>query len=143
MRVLVTGSRDWESGCRVWEELDACLADAAVAQVELTVVHGDCPTGADRLARNWVQRRRTVAAFGGSLVREERYPADWNVFGKQAGFKRNADMVNLGADLCLAFIRHCTAARCRGKEPHLSHGASHTADLARAAGIETREWWEE
>lgn len=135
MRVLVTGSRDWEDRQRVWAELDLCLQDAIENQVWLTVVHGDCPSGADWIAREWVEQGRLP--YLAAAVDQERHPADWRQFGRRAGFKRNAEMVGLGADLCLAFVRACSKANCY-PEPHGSHGASHTVDLARAAGIETR-----
>lgn len=141
MRVLITGSRAWESECKVWEELDLCLVDAAVAQVELIVVHGDCRMGADRHARDWVIRRLIVSSVRFAL-REERHPAKWSI-GKQAGFVRNAEMVKLGADLCLSFVRPCTKGQsCWMAHPHGSHGAAHTTGLARAAGIEVREFRE-
>ena len=127
MRILVTGSRDWADKDAIWSEL------AALAQADpfATLVHGACPTGADAIADDW------WTGFGGD---PERHPADWSR-GRKAGPERNAAMVALGADLCLAFIGDCTSRRCRREDRHPSHGASGCADLAEAAGIETRRFY--
>lgn len=112
-RVLVTGSRTWS---------DTHVIRAALAEVwhpEAVLVSGACPRGADSLAEQW------WTSWDGQV---ERHPADWAQHGRGAGFRRNAAMVELGADICLAFIRDCSA------------GASHTADLAEAAGIPTRRY---
>lgn len=140
MRVLVTGSRDWEDEGRVWDELDLCLQDAIENQVWMTVVHGDCPRGADRFARRWVMNARLPHLA--RAVDQERHPADWKHLDKAAGFARNADMVKLGADLVLAFSRVCSKPLCFYPLPHGSHGAAHTMGLAREAGIEVREFRE-
>lgn len=58
------------------------------------LIHGACPKGADHMAD-------ILAPAHGYEI--ERYPADWKTYGKPAGYRRNADMVNLGADICLAF----------------------------------------
>jgi hypothetical protein len=97
--------------------------------VPAVIVHGACPTGADC-------HRQRMGPGGSPAPRiigltEERHPADWRpggVFDRSAGFRRNAHMVSLGADVCLAFIRNG------------SNGASHTARLASQAGIEVRRW---
>jgi hypothetical protein len=124
-RVLVTGSRDWQDEelirhqlTRVWLTVDR----------PFTVIHGACPTGADWMASDWVANM-LEAEMGD--VREEPHPANWRPNGKldrSAGFRRNAEMVQLGADICLAFIRDN------------SRGASHTAALAEQAGITVRKW---
>jgi hypothetical protein len=128
-RILVTGSRDWADELWLAHKLDAAVshfgADNAV------IVHGACPTGADQLADQWCE---TYA------IKVERHPADWKQHGRSAGFLRNAEMVMLGADLCLAFINPCISPKCRNKRRHDSHGATHCADLAEKAGIETRRY---
>ena len=129
MRVLITGSRDWQDWKLVWSELGALTLPTAPDV--LTVVHGDCPTGADRHARNWCADTAAHLKRLGVNFYEERHPAKWAEFGKQAGFRRNAQMVGMGADVCLAFIRN------------QSRGASHTASLALAAGIELRTFRED
>jgi SLOG family YspA-like protein len=123
MRVLVTGSRDWIDRSAI----ERALKDFG-PEGWFTVVHGHCPTGADAIADH-------VARSWGCEV--ERHPADWSK-GRKAGPARNAAMVALGADLCLAFIGPCTSPRCNRPEPHDSHGATGCADLAEAAGIPTR-----
>lgn len=65
----------------------------------------------------------------------------WRRLGSRAGLVRNAEMVKAGADVCLAFLCPCTAAKCTRPEFHYSHGASHCAELAERAGIPTFRWF--
>lgn len=118
MRILVTGSRDWDDYQRIQDALSEqyhCWEHEDCGE-RYVVVSGACPTGADLLCEQWAGR------LGWEI---ERHPAEWDRYGKGAGFRRNAEMVELGADLCLAFIKN------------ESKGATHTADLAEAAGIKT------
>lgn len=118
MRVLVTGSRHWPDEAAVWRELDALLAEHG----QITVVHGACPTGADAAAHHW------VAEAGDAPVVEEQHPADWGRYGPAAGPRRNREMVQLGANVCLAF-------------PTVnSVGTVHCLRLAEAAGIEVHRY---
>jgi hypothetical protein len=114
-RILVTGSRDWDDEETIYYAL---RDDVPFLDRQPVVVHGTAK-GADSIAD---------AAARALRYRVERHPANWQINGKRAGFIRNAHMVNLGADICLAFIRNG------------SRGASHTAALAEQAGIETRRW---
>lgn len=126
LRILVTGSRDWSDEQAVRDALRG--AASGIASQDVTVVHGHCPTGADAHAD------MAARIFG---MHVERHPADWSQ-GRKAGPERNAAMVALGADLCLAFIGDCTSPRCSRTDRHPSHGATGCADLAERAGIPTR-----
>jgi hypothetical protein len=127
-RVLVTGSRDWQAIGVVRRALDEVLAVLPHDQ-PLVVAHGDCPTGADIMAKVWALTTFTPACTDDfERVTEEPHPAAWHVHGNAAGPIRNKAMVDKGADICLAFIRNG------------SRGASHTAALVEQAGIPTRRW---
>lgn len=137
-RALVTGSRDWPDAERVRHELSRIYDQLAATRL-MVVVHGVCPTGADAQARQWVRDRQH---FGEPAI-EDPHPARWRVNGRidrGAGFRRNAAMVALGADVCLAFVGPCTKPGCREPQPHGSHGATNCADLAEAAGIPTKRY---
>lgn len=120
MRILVTGSRDWDSVADVFRLIETQVQIGNPDNQEVTIVHGDCPTGADNMAKQWV---KIVSSFAQYPVVEEAHPASWKEFGRAAGPIRNKEMVDLGADVCLAFIRNN------------SKGASMTANLAEKAGI--------
>jgi len=112
MRVIVCGSRRWTDRKKIADR----LFDLPVTS---TIVVGynpdrDTPKGADRLAYQEAQKLGLTV---------EPHPADWERYGKRAGFVRNQEMVSLGAGLCLAFW------------DGLSNGTKDTIDRARAAGI--------
>lgn len=134
-RVIVTGSRTWADYGTVEGALDDLWVDVPEAR-PFIVIHGACPQGADEMASRWCAGQ--VAQLGST--REERHPARWGEYGKAAGFRRNAEMVALGADVCLAFIMECRDPGCRRRPimRHGSHGASHCAELADKAGIPVR-----
>lgn len=133
-RLLVTGSRHWTDHATLVAELDRARTELGDDTI---LVHGDA-RGVDRLAAHLWHCTWDLPA--------EDYPADWYgpcretcspnhrrarfAGGRKmcpaAGMYRNADMVALGADLCLAFILDKSA------------GASGCARLARKAGIPVR-----
>lgn len=117
----MAGSRDWEGiygESRIVAVLNQVLALADALGRELTIVHGGCPTGADAITDRWCRRRE-------DQVKLEAYPANWQWRRKGAGPVRNKDMVERGADMCLAFIKD------------YSRGATGLAVLAQEAGIPT------
>lgn len=139
-RVLVTGSRNWKDFRRVWGVLTA-LAESYHAQgcTEMVVVHGGA-TGADEFAHSWVTRLEYTGPMG---VRVEVVRADWEKHGRAAGHMRNRELVDRGADACVAFLAVCSAPRCARPDPHYSHGATACRDLAEAADIPVMEIFEE
>lgn len=128
MRILITGSRDWD----LYESISGRITEAIVAYAEenpalkvgpitwLRIVHGNCPKGADALADHFA---RNVLYLPDENI--EKYDADWSQFGRSAGHRRNARMVRSMPDMCLAFIRD--------KSP----GATGCRNLAKQAGIPT------
>ena len=111
-RVLVTGSRTWADE----ESIRGALEDVHVGLAygekpsSIVIVHG-AAKGADAIADR-------VARELGYTVEE--HPANWERDGRGAGVIRNANMVNLGAVLCLAFwdghsrgTAHCIAKAVR------------------------------
>jgi len=127
-RILITGSRTWDD----YDTICKVIVDTIVAYVKdnphlnkgpidwVTIVHGDCPKGADYLADMFASQVLNCQV--------ERYPADWATFGKRAGFVRNRRLVDSMPDVCLAFIRD------------KSKGATMCRDLAKAKGIPTETY---
>jgi hypothetical protein len=94
-RVIVTGSRDHRDRDLIWKVLDRVWTET-FARRPIVVVHG-AYRGADTLAKQWALNR---AQHG---VSQEPYPADWDRYGYGAGPRRNGEMVDAGAALCVAF----------------------------------------
>lgn len=130
-RVLVTGSRDWTDREVLMARLDESLDAALRAGMPMVLVHGACPKGADNLADQWARLRD---------VTTEPHPADWSK-GHGAGYARNKEMVDLGADICLAFMMPCSKPSCRQQGFHPSHGTFHCASLAAGDFITTEHIW--
>jgi YspA, cpYpsA-related SLOG family len=102
IRLLITGSREWPIARKleVWIALDDAyrrtmndLGILTFNKVDVTLVSGACPRGVDAIAE-------AFAAERGWTV--ERHPAAWDLHQKAAGFIRNQEMADLGADACAA-----------------------------------------
>lgn len=94
-RILITGSRTWTNEHAIRDALATLIAQHGPENV--TIIHGACPHGADQLTDHIAQ------TWTGLTI--ERHPADWATHGKAAGPLRNQQMVDAGADICLAFVR--------------------------------------
>lgn len=117
MRILITGSRDWDDEQLIEDALEF-WSELATGQ-QTTLISGACPTGADAIAEKLAER------WGWTI---ERHPADWSTHGKRAGYLRNKEMVDSKPDLCVGFVKNN------------SRGATMTLRLAEEAGIPTRRY---
>lgn len=117
-RILITGSRDWTDEKAIFNAITEEVFGKDVTQI--TLIHG-AARGADSIADK-------VARFYNLHV--EVYPADWQAHGKAAGPIRNQQMIDLGADVCLAFPK--------GE----SRGTRHCMKQAKKAGITVRNYGE-
>lgn len=94
--LLVTGSRHYPYGERVWGALEKLRAE----RPGMSLLVGDCPTGVDRMALEWARERG---------VPHHVEVADWNAFPpghparRGAGPRRNEVMAKRKPDLVLAF----------------------------------------
>lgn len=111
VKVLVCGSRDWPHPA----EIEAVLAGLYRTSDGLAeIIHG-AARGADRIAADCARSLGlAVTAF----------PADWDRYGKRAGFLRNLQMLDQAPDLVIAF------------QWNGSRGTQHTIDEARRRGID-------
>lgn len=86
MKVIVCGGRHYGNKKLVYKVLDAVNPNF--------VVTGRCPSGADRIAEEWADEKGIL--FQG-------IEANWRKYGIAAGPLRNSQIVEKGADLCIAF----------------------------------------
>ena len=115
-RVIIAGGRDFADYDRLKEVCDKILANKIPEGI--TVISGTA-RGADSLGERYAQER------GCELIR---MPAEWDRYGKAAGYKRNeamAQTAGTGGGL-IAFWD--------GK----SRGTGHMIDLARQYGLAVR-----
>ena len=89
-RVLVTGSRKAKDGGLV---SDMIRNLSGVHYPDIVVLLG-AAKGVDWLAEEWAVEEG---------IKVELFPANWKKFGKGAGGIRNQQMVDSGADICIAF----------------------------------------
>ncbi|WP_214103205.1 SLOG family protein [Acrocarpospora catenulata] len=148
--VLITGSRDWTDREALHFAILETWHDALTEGRKVKWRHGGCKTGADALADELLRQHGFVpevveadwATCNGPKCtpRHRRRRIGGGTFCPAAGLHRDARMVDMGANLCLAFIMPCIRKDCRRPQPHGSHGASFTADRAEKAGIPTRRF---
>jgi SLOG family YspA-like protein len=119
MRILVTGSRNWTRSDLVITAIRKAIRDAGDPD-HVVIIHGGAQ-GADHAAAQYAARQGLPV---------ERYVANWRTQGTAAGPIRNQEMVNAGADICLAFplgespgTRDCMRRARKAGIPVIEYGA--------------------
>jgi len=111
MKVIIAGSRDFNDYEFLCQKCDALLLNL---ETYIEIVSGTA-RGADALGEQYAIER-------GYPVK--RFPADWDTYGKSAGYRRNEQMANY-ADALIAFWD--------GK----SRGTKHMIDLSYQYKLQT------
>lgn len=116
LKTIIAGSRDITE---LW------IVEKAIQESGFVITEVVCggARGVDSLGRDWANGRRTFAGKG-NIVPVKMFLADWDRFGKSAGFKRNAQM---------AFYAAALIAVWDGE----SRGTMHMINLARKQKLRT------
>jgi hypothetical protein len=98
MRILIAGDRHWRC-----DDLAKQIVTRLLARYgsDLTIVHGE--------AQEWTTRLPCRAGELG--IASEAHVADWKGLGNIAGPARNRELVQAGADLCIALHRSIETSR--------------------------------
>lgn len=113
MRVLVCGGRDYDDDVKVYETLDWVGVHKDIIDV---IISGHA-RGADSLGEMYADERG---------IELDIYPAQWNKYGKSAGYRRNTQMLVEGKpDLVVAFPG--------------GRGTAMMVKIAKDAGVEVME----
>lgn len=113
-KVIVAGGRDFNDYDLMVKKLAKILANKL--QTHKVIIISGTANGADKLGEKFAHQ------LGLDI---ERYPAQWDKYGKSAGYRRNADMANV-ADACVVFWD--------GE----SRGSKHMIDIAEKQGLPLR-----
>jgi hypothetical protein len=105
IKVIIAGSRTFDNYDLLFEKCSEILED--YNNIEIEIVSGNAK-GADRLGERFAKEKGFVLTLS---------PADWNKFGKSAGYIRNKEMAEY-ADILIVFW------------DGVSKGTKHMIDLA-------------
>lgn len=111
-RVIIAGGRDFDDYDLLKRTMDTLLINISD---EIIVVCGKA-RGADTLGEKYANNKGYQVSY---------FPAEWDKFGKSAGYRRNEQMA-LNADALVAFW------------DGTSKGTKHMIDVARLFGLKVR-----
>lgn len=113
MKLIVAGSRTFTDYSKLKASLDNLLKNTD--KKDVTIISG-AANGADSLGERYAKENQ---------LKLEIYKADWERFGKSAGYIRNKEMADVATHLCLFW-------------DGVSKGSKHMLDIAKEKGLEIR-----
>jgi len=109
-RIIIAGGRNFNNYELLKDYCDTIL----IGPEKYTIISGKA-RGADALGERYAREKGYVI---------EEYPANWDMHGKSAGYKRNLEMANT-ADTLIVFWNE------------ISKGTKHMIDIAKKYNLET------
>ena len=92
-KVIIAGSREFDNYDMLKEKCDKILSRKVDEGEEIVIVSGTA-RGADTLGEKYAEERG---------YKIERYPANWDKYGKRAGYLRNKKMAEV-SNACIVFL---------------------------------------
>ena len=92
-KVIIAGSREFDNYDMLKEKCDKILSRKVNEGEEIVIVSGTA-RGADTLGEKYAEEKG---------YKIERYPANWDKYGKKAGYLRNKKMAEV-SNACIVFL---------------------------------------
>ncbi len=92
-KVIIAGSREFDNYDMLKEKCDKILSRKVNEGEEIVIVSGTA-RGADTLGEKYAEEKG---------YKIERYPANWDKYGKRAGYLRNKKMAEV-SNACIVFL---------------------------------------
>lgn len=112
IKVIIAGTRDFNDYAFLKKNVDYFLQGINPNNEEIEIVSGNA-RGADKLGERYAKEHNLPVKL---------FPANWDKYGKQAGYLRNQEMANY-SDVLIAFW------------DEKSKGTKHMIDIAKKQGL--------
>jgi len=112
MKIIIAGGREFNQFHMMTQKMDIFISKL---DEDIEIVSGTA-NGADKLGEDYANIRN---------LKIKRFPADWDKYGKGAGYKRNTEMAEY-ADALIAFWDGA------------SRGTMHMINIAKKKGLQVR-----
>jgi hypothetical protein len=118
IRVIIAGSREFTDFEYAKKKLEPLFKN--INKDEIEIISGNA-RGADKIGEEWAKFKNYKLSI---------FPAQWNKFGKSAGYKRNEEMAN--------YAKESETPRLICFWNYESKGTKHMIDIAKKLNIKTK-----